>query len=28
MSTIEMLKDLGHEVIEANGGDRALDILR
>jgi CheY-like chemotaxis protein len=27
-STVEMLKDLGHEVIEANSGDRALDILR
>jgi nitrogen-specific signal transduction histidine kinase/CheY-like chemotaxis protein len=28
MSTVEMLEDLGHEVIEANSGDRALQILR
>ncbi|QJP13992.1 response regulator [Starkeya sp. ORNL1] len=27
MSTVEMLEDLGHEVIEANSGDRALEIL-
>ena len=23
-----MLEDLGHDVIEANSGDRALEILR
>jgi PAS domain S-box-containing protein len=28
MSTVDMLEDLGHEVIEANSGERALDILR
>ncbi len=28
MSTADMLEDLGHEVIEAESGDRALDILR
>jgi CheY-like chemotaxis protein/two-component sensor histidine kinase len=28
MSTVDMLEDLGHEVIEANSGDRALEILR
>lgn len=28
MSTAAMLEDLGHDVIEANSGDRALDILR
>jgi CheY-like chemotaxis protein len=28
MSTVDMLEDLGHEVIEANSGARALDILR
>jgi PAS domain S-box-containing protein len=28
MSTVDMLEDLGHVVIEANSGDRALDILR
>src|SRR5437868_14906569 len=28
MSTTDMLEDLGHEVIEADSGDRALDILR
>ena len=28
MSTVDMLEDLGHEVIEAGSGDRALEILR
>lgn len=28
MSTADMLEDLGHDVIEANSGDRALEILR
>ena len=28
MSTVAMLEDLGHEVIEANSGARALEILR
>jgi CheY-like chemotaxis protein len=28
MSTVGMLEDLGHEVIEAHSGDRALEILR
>jgi CheY-like chemotaxis protein len=28
MSTVDMLQDLGHDVIEANSGDRALEILR
>lgn len=28
MSTVDMLEDLGHEVVEANSGDRALEILR
>ena len=28
MSTVDMLEDLGHEVIEANSGDEALTILR
>jgi PAS domain S-box-containing protein len=28
MSTVDMLEDLGHNVIEANSGDRALEILR
>ena len=28
MSTVDMLQDLGHEVIEANSGDRALEIIR
>jgi CheY-like chemotaxis protein len=28
MSTVDMLEDLGHQVIEANSGERALDILR
>jgi len=28
MSTVDMLEDLGHEVIEANSGDRALEILQ
>jgi PAS domain S-box-containing protein len=28
MSTVDMLADLGHDVIEANSGDRALEILR
>jgi nitrogen-specific signal transduction histidine kinase len=28
MSTVDMLEDLGHEVIEANSGQRALEILR
>jgi PAS domain S-box-containing protein len=28
MSTVDMLEDLGHEVIEAHSGGRALDILR
>jgi PAS domain S-box-containing protein len=27
MSTVDMLEDLGHKVIEANSGERALDIL-
>ncbi|WP_275788749.1 PAS domain-containing hybrid sensor histidine kinase/response regulator [Pararhizobium gei] len=27
MSTVDMLEDLGHEVIEANSGERALEIL-
>jgi nitrogen-specific signal transduction histidine kinase len=28
MSTVDMLEDLGHDVIEANSGDHALEILR
>ena len=28
MATCEMLKDLGHQVIEAPSGDKALEILR
>ncbi|HEY9057961.1 MAG TPA: ATP-binding protein [Aurantimonas sp.] len=28
MSTVDMLEDLGHEVIEANSGAAALEILR
>lgn len=28
MSTVDMLEDLGHDVIEANSGDGALDILK
>jgi PAS domain S-box-containing protein len=28
MSTVDMLEDLGHDVIEADSGDRALEILR
>jgi CheY-like chemotaxis protein len=28
MSTVAMLEDLGHDVIEAYSGDRALEILR
>jgi PAS domain S-box-containing protein len=28
MSTVDMLEDLGHDVIQANSGDRALEILR
>lgn len=28
MSTVDMLEDLGHDVIEATSGDRALEILR
>jgi len=28
MSTVDMLEDLGHEVIEAHSGGRALEILR
>jgi len=28
MSTVDMLEDLGHKVIEANSGARALDILK
>jgi CheY-like chemotaxis protein len=28
MSTVDMLDDLGHDVIEANSADRALEILR
>jgi signal transduction histidine kinase len=28
MSTVDMLEDLGHEVIEANSASRALEILR
>src|SRR6185369_16940609 len=27
MSTVDMLEDLGHKVIEANSGDQALRIL-
>ncbi|MFO1141785.1 MAG: response regulator [Amaricoccus sp.] len=27
MSTVDMLEDLGHEVLEANSGKRALEIL-
>jgi CheY-like chemotaxis protein len=27
MSTVDMLEDLGHVVIEANSGQRALEIL-
>ena len=28
MSTVDMLEDLGHEVLEAHSGKRALEILR
>jgi len=28
MSTVDMLEDLGHDVIEAHSGERALEILR
>jgi CheY-like chemotaxis protein len=28
MSTVDMLEDLGHNVIEANSGANALEILR
>jgi CheY-like chemotaxis protein len=28
MSTVDMLEDLGHEVLEANSAERALEILR
>lgn len=28
MSSVDMLEDLGHEVIEANSGKQALDLLR
>jgi CheY-like chemotaxis protein len=28
MSSIDMLADLGHEVLEANSGEQALDVLR
>ncbi|WP_019997167.1 PAS domain-containing hybrid sensor histidine kinase/response regulator [Aureimonas ureilytica] len=28
MSTLDMLQDLGHETVEANSGQEALDILR
>jgi PAS domain S-box-containing protein len=28
MSTVDMLEDLGHKAIEANSGERALDILQ
>jgi CheY-like chemotaxis protein len=28
MSTVGMLEDLGHEVLEANSGETALEILR
>jgi CheY-like chemotaxis protein len=28
MSTVDMLEDLGHDVIEANSGARALEILQ
>ena len=28
MSTVDMLEDLGHEVIEANSGIRALEALK
>ena len=27
MRTVDMLEDLGHDVIEVNSGDRALEIL-
>ena len=28
MSSVDMLEDLGHEVLEANSGKQALDVLR
>lgn len=28
MCTVEMLEDLGHDVIEVNSGSRALDVLQ
>jgi len=28
MSSVDMLEDLGHEVVEANSGKQALDVLR
>ena len=28
MSSVDMLEDLGHEVVEANSGAQALDILK
>jgi CheY-like chemotaxis protein len=28
MSTVDMLEDLGHEAIEANSGERALEYCR
>jgi CheY-like chemotaxis protein len=28
MSTVDMLEDLGHRVLEANSGERALEILK
>ena len=28
MSSVDMLEDLGHEVLEANSGEQALDVLR
>ena len=28
MSTVELLEDLGYEVVEANSGEEALEILR
>ncbi|MBX5228719.1 MULTISPECIES: hybrid sensor histidine kinase/response regulator [unclassified Rhizobium] len=28
MSSVDMLEDLGHEVIEANSGSQALDLIR
>ena len=28
MSSVDMLEDLGHEVVEANSGKQALDLLQ